>query len=246
MWRRLISALALFVFLPVIAMAAGEEQDLDHADIDLTNQTALQRGAKYFVNYCMGCHSARFVRYSRLAEDLDLSPEQVEQNLIFTGQEIGETMTNAMQPKDAEKWFGSPPPDLSLVARSRGVDWLYTYLRSFYLDDTRPFGVNNLVFPNVNMPHVLWQLQGWQIPVYKEAGHGDEGKVIDHLKLIKPGLMTPDEYDRAVRDLIIFLAYIGEPARLTRLRVGTGVMLFLAVLLVLSYLLTKEYWKDVH
>jgi ubiquinol-cytochrome c reductase cytochrome c1 subunit len=244
MWKKLGLALALLAALSVTAMAVGEPH-LDHVDIDLTNEAALQRGAKYFVNHCLSCHSARYVRYSQVAQDLGLSREQVEKNLILTGQEVGETMTNAMEVKDAEKWFGNAPPDLSLVGRSRGVDWLYTYLRSFYLDAARPFGVNNLIYPNVTMPHVLWQLQGWQMPVYEQGSRDAEGRVIDHLELVEPGLMTPKEYDRAVRNLVIFLAYIAEPTQLTRLRVGVGVLIFLAILLVLTYLLKREYWKDV-
>jgi ubiquinol-cytochrome c reductase cytochrome c1 subunit len=233
--------------LPLSATAAGGgSEHLKPVDIYLDNQASLQRGAKYFVNYCQGCHSAKYLRYTRLAEDLDLSRRQVEQNLIFTGQKIGETMASAMQPRDGDKWFGNAPPDLTLVARSRGVDWLYSYLHGFYLDPTRPFGVNNIVYDNVSMPHVLGHLQGWQKPVYKQGGHGEEEQVIDHLELTKPGLMTPEEYDRMVRDLVTFLAYAGEPTQLARARVGTWVMVFLVVLLVLSYLLKKEFWRDVH
>lgn len=239
-------ALTLLTALPVAAIAATDESHLEHIDIYPDNVASLQRGARDFVNYCSGCHSAQYVRYSRLAEDLNLSKSQVEKNLIFTGQKIGETMISAMPPADAEKWFGKAPPDLSLIARSRGVDWLYSYLKTFYLDETRPLGVNNLVYPDVAMPHVLGPLQGWQKPVYKKGGQASEAPVIDHLKLAKPGVMTPDEYDQFVRDLVNFLAYIGEPAQLTRARVGTWVMLFLITLLVLSYLLKKEYWKDVH
>jgi ubiquinol-cytochrome c reductase cytochrome c1 subunit len=246
-WIKPISALALVAAFPVAVTAVGSDPHLDHVDIDITNKAAVQRGAKYFVNYCLGCHSARYIRYARLAQDTSLSPRQVEQNLLFTDQKIAETMTNAMQANDAEQWFGNAPPDLTLIARSRGVDWVYTYLRSFYLDDSRPFGVNNLVYPNVVMPHVLWPLQGWQVPVYEETERGKpDERLINHLKLIQPGLMTPGEYDRAVRDLVTFLAYTAEPAQPTRLRVGAWVMVFLAVLLVLTYLLKREYWKDVH
>ncbi len=245
MWTRLVTALALFAATPV-ATAIESGSHVEDFEIYLNNEASLQRGAKYFVNHCLSCHSARYMRYSRLAEDLGLTADQVEKNLIFTGQKIGETMTNAMRSEDAKRWFGNAPPDLTLVARSRGVDWLYSYLRSFYLDPARPFGVNNLVYPNVNMPHVLAQLQGGQRPVYEDDDRGGEEKVIDHLELVQPGLMTSEEYDRMVRDLVTFMAYMAEPARLARLRVGMWVMLFLIVLLVLSYLLKKEYWKDVH
>jgi ubiquinol-cytochrome c reductase cytochrome c1 subunit len=237
----------LLAALPLVAAAdGGEEAHMRHMDVHLDDTASLQRGAKYFVNYCQGCHSAKYQRYSRLAQDLELSPAQVEQNLIFTGQKVGETMISAMQPEDGEKWFGEAPPDLSLVARSDGVDWLYSYLHGFYLDPERPFGVNNIVYDGVSMPHVLGQLQGWQKPVYKEHAQSDEDQVIDHLELAEPGLMTPKEYDQLVRDLVSFLAYTGEPAQLARARVGSWVMLFLLVLLALSYALKKEYWKDVH
>jgi ubiquinol-cytochrome c reductase cytochrome c1 subunit len=245
MCRATLCALALLGALPLIAPAAEEAGPLEQIDVYLDNVPSLQRGAKYFVNYCSGCHSLKYMRYRRLAEDLDLTPQQVEKNLIFTGHKIGDTMTIAMRAKDAEKWFGKAPPDLSVEARARGEDWLYTFLKTFYLDDTGRFGVNNLVYPDVAMPHVLGVLQGWQIPVYKKHS-GSEEPAIDHLRLAQPGLMPPDEYDRVVRDLVTFLAYVGEPSQLTRMRVGFWALLFLAVLLVLSYLLYKEYWKDVH
>ena len=244
--RKFSLALAALAILPIVAVAAEEESHLEHMDVYLDNEASLQRGAKYFVNYCSGCHSAQYIRYNRLAQDLDLSINQVEKNLIFTDQKVGESMISAMPSKEAAKWFGTAPPDLSLVARSRGVDWLYNYLKTFYLDDTRLFGVNNLVYPDTAMPHVLGQLQGWQKPVYKKSESDSEEPVIDHLKLVKPGILKPEEYDRMVRDLVNFLAYIGEPTQLTRTRVGTWVMLYLIILLVLSYLLKKEYWKDVH
>lgn len=242
MWKQLSCAFALLALsLPA---SAAEEAHVEPFEVYLNNTSSLQRGAKYFVNHCLGCHSAKYVRYSRLAEDLELSKAQVEQNLIFTGQKIGDTMISAMRPEDGEKWFGKAPPDLSTVARSRGVDWLYAYLQNFYLDPARPFGVNNLTYSNVSMPHVLGELQGWQKPVY-ESGLGED-QVIDHLELAQPGLMTPEEYDELLRDLVTFLAYIGEPAQLARKQIGFWVLLFLIVLLALSYVLKKEYWKDVH
>jgi len=171
----------------------------------------------------------------------------VAENLMFTGGKVGDLMTVATDPEDAVEWFGTVPPDLSVIARARGVDWLYTYLRSFYLDPSRVTGVNNLVFPDVGMPDVLWELQGWQKPVIttvKDAD-GTEHKVID-LELVKPGLMSPKEFDRAVRDLVNFLDYMAEPGKHDRQALGVKVILFLLVFLVVAYLLKKEFWKDVH
>jgi len=237
----------LLATAPVLGMAAGGGVHLDDADIDLSDQASLQRGARLFVNYCLSCHSAKFQRYNRMARDLGLTEDEVKENLMFTTDKIGDTMTIAMTPADAEKWFGVAPPDLSVTARARGVDWLYTYLRSFYIDESRPFGVNNRVFPDVGMPNVLWRLQGMQKAVYK--GEGDQ-QVID--KLVPAdgpagqGEMTPEEFDGAVRDLTAFLSYIAEPIQMERKRLGIWVLLFIAVFFVLAYALKKEYWKDVH
>jgi ubiquinol-cytochrome c reductase cytochrome c1 subunit len=247
MKRKLIAFLV--ACMPVWACAAGGEVHLDRANIDLTDRQSLQRGAKLFVNYCFSCHSANYMRYNRMGRDLGLTAEQVSENLKFNPDaKIGGTMTIAMPMQAAKAWFGVAPPDLSVIARSRGVDWLYTYLRSFYLDDTRALGVNNLVFPGVGMPHVLWELQGWQKAVYKtetdENGH--EREVFEKMELVKPGRLEPAEYDRSVRDLVNFLAYMGEPAKLERKQIGYRVILFLIVFLVVAYLLKKEYWKDVH
>jgi len=244
--RKIILSFLLAV-LPGLTLAAGGGVHLDKADIDLHNKQSLQRGAKLFVNYCLSCHSAQFQRYNRMARDIGLTDDQVIENLMFASDKVGSTMTVAMSRADGKTWFGAAPPDLSLVARSRGVDWLYTYLRTFYVDETRPFGVNNLVFPSVGMPHVLWELQGVQKPVYKTVEHDGESKeVLDHLELVEPGKMTPVEYDQAVRDLVGFLSYVGEPVQLERKALGVKVILFLLVLLVVAYLLKKEYWKDVH
>ncbi|MGA7799771.1 MAG: cytochrome c1 [Gammaproteobacteria bacterium] len=238
----------LFSLIPLVAVASEGNLHLDKANIDLNNKEALQRGARFFVNYCMGCHSTKYMRWNRVGKDLGLTDKQVKDNLIFTGAKVTQYMTNAMPEEEASKWFGVAPPDLTLVARSRGVDWLYTYLRTFYLDPTRPMGVNNVVFHNVGMPDVIWQLQGWQVPVYKTviAEDGQKEKVIDHLELVKAGKLTPVEYDQHVRDLVTFLAYMGEPIKLEREHLGVWVLLFLAVMFVITYLLKKEYWKDVH
>ena len=247
--KKMIFAMMLAV-LPMAATAAGGGVHLDQAPIDLTDKASLQRGAKLFTNYCLSCHSAKYMRYQRVAEDLGMTEEQVEENLMFGGpdQKIGDTMQVAMPVAQSEKWLGVAPPDLSVVARARGTDWLYTYLRSFYLDESRPFGVNNTVFPDVGMPHVLWELEGLKKPVYAtaEGPDGEEKKVIEGFEYVTEGEMAPAEYDKAMADLVAFMEYMGEPVKLERQRLGVWVLLFLAVLFVLSYLLKKEYWKDVH
>ena len=240
--KKLIIALLLGA-VPVLAQAAGGGVPLDDADVNMSDKASLQRGARLFVNYCMGCHSAKYQRYNRMARDLGLSEEQVKENLMFTTDKIGDTMEIAMDPRDAEKWFGVAPPDLSVIARARGVDWLYTYLRSFYIDEARPFGVNNIVFPDVGMPHVMWELQGMQKAVFSEK---DGHKVFEGFELVQAGKMTPAEFDNSMRDLTAFLSYIGEPIQMERRAMGKWVLLFIAVFFVLAYLLKKEYWKDVH
>jgi len=242
----------LFVLLLALApawvfAAGGHGIHLDKANIDPTNMQSLQRGARLFVNYCLSCHSASLMRYERMGKDLGISEELVSENLMFTGGKVGELMTVATSPADAKEWFGTVPPDLTVIARSRGVDWLYTYLRSFYRDDSRNVGVNNLAFPDVGMPHVMWELQGWQEPIITtiKDHDGKEVKVVD-LELVEPGLMTPKEFDRAIRDLVNFLDYMGEPAKHDRRALGVKVLMFLFVFLVLAYLLKREYWKDVH
>ncbi len=247
--KKLIAMIAL-AWLPLGAFAAGGGQvELQAANISLASEGAIQRGAKLFVNYCMGCHSAKYVRYKQLTK-VGLSEEAIKDNLVFDpNAKVGDLMTIAMPEADAAKWFGAPPPDLTLAARIRhnGADWLYSYLKGFYVDDSRPMGVNNTVFPNVGMPHVLWELQGIQKAVYKEVEHGGKtSQVIDHLELVEPGSMTPAEYDSAVRDLTTFLVYISEPVKLERQRIGIWVLLFLAVFTVIAYFLKKNYWQDVH
>lgn len=245
------------LLLPVIGWAAGEATTYpnDHIEIDWTDKAAMQRGARTFVNYCMGCHSVAYSRYERVGKDLGIPDELVRDNLIFTTDaggdktKIGELMKIAMSPKYGEKAFGVVPPDLSLVARSRGVDWLYNYLRGFYVDESREaVGVNNGVFPNVGMPHVLVDLQGLQRPKYKTVtdAEGNDHEVIVGFEMLEPGSMTPSEYDQTVHDLVAFLDYLAEPYKQTRKNVGTGVIIFLFVFLILAYFLKKEYWKDVH
>ncbi|MEZ5479012.1 MAG: cytochrome c1 [Thiolinea sp.] len=239
---------ALVAAAPLSGLMASETVELEKADIDLHNKSSLQRGAKYFVNYCMGCHSLKFSRYNRVAKDLGLTDDQVADNLIFTRTEgettkVGELMKNGMTAKYGEQAFGAAPPDLSLVGRSRGGDWIYSFLKAFYLDPARPLGVNNAVFANAGMPHVLWELQGWQEMEKHDNGHGH---VTQELKLVEPGQVAPAEYNQIVRDITNFLVYVGEPAQLHRKGIGIWVMLFLAMFAVLAYFLKKEYWKDVH
>ncbi len=233
----------LLAMTPLLGLAA-EGPQYDEANIDLSDQASLQRGAKYFMNYCLSCHSAKFQRYNRMAKDLGLTEKEVEQNLMFTTDKIGETMNIAMNPDEAEKWFGVTPPDLSVLIRARGVDYIYTYLRSFYVDETRPFGVNNTVLVGASMPHVLWELQGMQKAVFKETEDGKQE--FERFELVTPGTLSPEEYDQVARDLTAFLSYVGEPVQMERRALGKWVLLFIAVFFVLAYLLKKEYWKDVH
>jgi ubiquinol-cytochrome c reductase cytochrome c1 subunit len=205
------------VALSLNALAASKV-NLDHADTDIMDRASLQNGAKLFMNYCSGCHAISFMRYNRIGSDLGLSDELVKQNLMFAGNKPGETMVTAMPEGAASKWFGGVPPDLSLVARSKGTDWIYTYLRSFYEDESRIFGVNNKVLVNASMPDALWSLKDTQ---------------------------SETEFDNSVRDITNFLDYVGEPAKLIRLQLGKWVLLFLGVLFILVYMLKKEYWKDV-
>ena len=237
----------LLLLVPVWAYAASGGIKLEKANIDPNNIQSLQRGARLFVNYCLSCHSAELMRYERMGKDLGIEGKLVEENLIFTGGKLGDLMMVATADADSKAWFGTVPPDLSVIARSRGVDWLYTYMRSFYRDDSKIIGVNNLVFPDVGMPHVLWELQGWQDPVIKTVKdhEGNKRKEVS-LELTEPGLMSPKEYDRAVRDLVNFLDYMGEPAKHDRRSLGVKVIMFLLFFLVVAYMLKREYWKDVH
>lgn len=236
----MICSLLALVGISGSAAAAGEGP-LEHANVNIRDTAAAQRGARLFVNYCLSCHSASYMRYNRLAEDLGLGEDLVEEHLMFADAKIGDTMEVAMRPDDATAWLGKAPPDLSLTARARGADWLYTYFKTFYRDETG--GWNNLVLPNASMPHVLWQLQGIQEPVM-----GDHGGLptVEHLELAEPGLQSPEEYEETVRDLVTFLEYLGEPAEVKRRGVGIWVMLFLVVFALSSYALKAEYWRDVH
>lgn len=230
------------------AEAAGESERMVMADFkaSLKDKPSLQRGARLFVNYCLSCHSAQFMRYGRMAEDLGIPPELVVRNMMYTSDKIGDPMQTTMSGKDAEAWFGVAPPDLSLIARLRGPRWLYNYFRAFYLDENSPSGWNNVVFENVAMPHAMHELQGLQRAVFKtETGpDGSRREVLDYFEKTTAGKLTVEEYDRAVRDLTNFLVYLGEPAKLVRLKYGLWVMLFLGIFAVLAWMLKKEYWRD--
>lgn len=246
--KKLLSAL---LFAPLLALASGPELHLDKAPVS-TDPAALQNGAKIFVNYCLNCHGASYMRYNRLQE-IGLSEQMIKDNLMFTADKIGEPMRIAMQRDEAKVFFGAAPPDLTVISRSRasefgsGADWLYTYLRSFYRDESRPTGWNNKIFENVGMPHVLYELQGEQVAKVeqKDDGHGNKAKEIT-LEPGKPGKLSKEEYDKATADLVSYLVWMGEPMAEKRKSIGTGVIAFLSLLFVLSYLLKKNFWKDIH
>lgn len=242
-----ITLLSLLLLLPVsVSAAAGDA--LYQIEVDTSDVHSLQRGARIYVNYCMGCHSAAYMRYNRLGNDLGISLDTLKENFMFGSDKPGDTMNIAMKLSDGEKFFGVAPPDLSVIARSRGADWLYSYFMTFYLDPARPFGVNNLQFRDVAMPHVLWELQGFQKPVYKSVDNAD-GKVkrvIDQLELDSHGKQSPEEYRNTVYDLVNFLVYLSEPAKFQRQKIGIWVIIYLLSFLVIAWMLKKEYWKDVH
>lgn len=223
---------------------AASDLALQPAQVNLTDRASLQRGAALFMNYCAGCHALGLQRYSRTAEDLGISEEQVTRNLMFTSAKFGERIISSLDPADGEAWFGKAPPDLSLVARNKlgGADWTYTFLKSFYLDETRPAGWNNTVLPNASMPNVLWELQGPHRAVYASGGDNH----VLRLERAGAGRQSDAEFDRTVRDITNFLAYVGEPAAMKRSFLGVWVILFLAAFTFLAWLLKHEYWRDVH
>ena len=240
-----------FLFVPTLALAAGAQIKLDHAPINGEDRASLQSGAGHFVNYCLNCHNAGYMRYNRL-EDIGLNKQQILDNLVFTGAKVGDLMKISMDPKEAKSWFGVAPPDLTVIARSRaseagsGADWLYTYLRGFYRDAERPSGWNNTVFANVGMPHALWELQGEQVLAeHKVQGEGYM-KTEMVLKLDKPGKLSKIEYDHMVADLVNYMVYMAEPVRNDRKTIGMFVLIALFLMFFLVYALKKEYWKDVH
>lgn len=245
-------ALSVAALLPALpAHAASEGIHWDKAPNVTNDLPALQNGARLFVNYCLGCHSAAFMRYNRL-QDIGLTEQQIKDNLLFTTDRVGETMKAAIDPKQAKEWFGAVPPDLTLIARSRsghggtGADYLYTFLRTFYADPTKPTGWNNLAFPNVGMPHALWELQGKREPVFDTVkSHGHDTQVFKGWKQVSAGTMTPVQYDQAIGDLVGYLQWMGEPAQNNRVRVGVWVLLFLLVFTLIAWRLNAAYWKDV-
>ena len=255
---RLFLSMALvrcFVFIGILcsacialnSYAAQSGVPLDHIKPDIHNQPSLQRGMGLYMNYCLGCHGLSYARYERTANDLGIPIDLAEESFLTEGQRIGDLMTTAMPAEKAARWFGKAPPDLTLLARAKGADYIYSYMRSFYRDDTRPFGVNNLVFPSVGMPHVLLELQGLNECVpHPPNAVAKSNQPCASLEMSKPGRMDAQAYDAIIYDLVNFMVYISEPAALIRYRMGTYVMLFLLLMLVFTWLLKREYWKDIH
>lgn len=227
--------LTICALVPFLAIAAGPSLPLDSANNDLTDKESLKNGFKTYINYCLGCHQLQYQRYNRTFKDLGIEDADGVENYMYTGEKPGDHITNTMPTKEAAKWFGTAPPDLTLEARLRSPDWIYTYLRSFYMDDKRPFGVNNKVFKDVGMPHVLQDLQG----VSSIDEHGNITPALG-------GSLTTEEYDVVVRDLTNFLEYVGEPSKLERKSMGVKVLIFLFIFFIVAYFLKKEYWKDIH
>jgi ubiquinol-cytochrome c reductase cytochrome c1 subunit len=250
--KKALVSLILTVGMSLGVHAAGGGIAWDKAPNKTNDMAALQNGAKIFVNSCLNCHSAAFMRYNRL-QDIGLTQQQIKDNLLFTTDKIGETMKVAMDPKNAKDWFGVIPPDLTLIARSRsaagqgsGADYLYTYLRTYYRDDTKPTGWNNLAYPNAAMPHVLWELQGERKPVYETVTHnGHQTSVLKGWDQVKPGTMTPLQFDQAMGDLVGYLQWMGEPVQNSRVRIGVGVLLFLLIFTFFAWRLNASYWKDI-
>ena len=251
MKKLLLSFIAALALVGGAAHAAGGGLPLDKAPNKTNGLGALQNGAKLFVNYCVGCHSAAFMRYNRLT-DIGLTEAQIKDNLMFTTAKIGDTMKATINPAEAKAWLGANPPDLTVIARSRaglggtGSDYLYTFLRTFYRDDTKATGWNNLAFPNVGMPHALWQVQGDRRPLFDEVeSHGQKSQVFKGWEQVSQGSMTPLQYDQAIGDLVGYMQWMGEPAQNTRVRIGVWVLIFLAFTTVLAWKLNAAFWKDV-
>jgi ubiquinol-cytochrome c reductase cytochrome c1 subunit len=247
------SLVAMFALLAASAgvFANTGGPSWDRAPNKTNDLAAMQNGAKLFVNYCLNCHSAAYMRFNRL-KDIGLTEQQIKDNLLFTTEKVGETMKAAIDPKQAKDWFGANPPDLTVIARSRagangtGADYLYTYMRSFYRDETKATGWNNLVFPAVAMPHVLWQLQGERKPVYGEMEeHGEKVEIFKGWEQVKPGAMTQLQYDEAIGDLVSYLQWMGEPAQNSRVRIGVWVLMFLLFFTAIAWRLNASFWKDV-
>lgn len=233
------------LLLSTVAVAA-EGGPVEQAGTDLGNRASLQRGAQLYMNYCSGCHSLKYMRYSRMAEDLGLTEDEVMNNLNFTGAAFGEQVQVSMDRAGAEQWFGKLPPDLSVVSRVRGSNWIYSYLKGFYLDETRPLGWNNTVYPNASMPNPLWEMQGQQSAVLGEVDPATGEPAIERLELRVDGSENAQQFDQTARDITAFLEYVGEPAALKRQSMGVWVILFLTFFTFLAWLMKQEYWKDVH
>ena len=233
------------LWMSAFALAASGGDTLQ-AGVDLEDTASLQRGAQLYMNNCVGCHSLKYMRYSRIAEDLGLTEEQVMTNLNFTGAKYGEHVISAMPAAGAEKWFGKAPPDLSVISRVRGSDWIYTYLKSFYIDESRPLGWNNKLFPNASMPNPLWEMQGLQRAVYGKKDKQTGEAPVERLEIAQAGTQKAEEFDRTARDISAFLEYVGEPGAMKRQRTGVWVILFLAFFTLMAWLLKNEYWRDVH
>lgn len=242
-------AFAGFAFaLSGAAMAAGGHALPFHYEADVGNLPSVQRGAQIFMSYCSGCHSMKYMRYSRVGQDLEIPEDLLKANLMYTSDKPGDHILSSLKKADGAKWFGQAPPDLTLETRARGEDWVYSYLRSFYVDPARPLGVNNLVLPGASMPHVLWQQQGWQVPAHHEEGaHGDGGHGKPKpFERVQAGALDEEGYAKFVGDLVNFMAYAAEPGRSDRVALGWKALAYLLVLLGFAYLLKLEYWKDVH
>lgn len=232
----------LLLLMPLGVFAAGG-MDLDSADYDLSDKESLENGAHLYVQYCLGCHSTKYIRYLNLADDFGIEQQEILEKVAPEGAGIYDKMLTAMNGHDAKKWFGTQPPDLSLIARSRGADWIYSYLKGFYIDPAKPLGVNNAIYPDVGMPNPLWKLQGKQKAVHETV---DGQEVITELVIEERGTMSAEEFDKSVNDIVNFLVYAGEPMQLERISMGKYVLFFILLFGVIAYLLKKEYWKDVH
>jgi len=242
---RTVTAVAA-LFIAVEGFAAGSSVDLEPANIDPDNTASLQRGARNFMNYCSGCHSAQYVRYNTIGKHLGLSDDQLIENLMFNADKTFETIRASMSYEDGARWYGKAPPDMSLIARSKGVDYIYNFLKGFYVEPGSPTGVNNTILAGTSMPHVLWELQGYQEAVFVEHTEGGiTTKEFERFEPLTAGSITPDEYDEFVRDTVNFLAYIAEPIRSERRVIGTWVMIYLVVFLIIAIMLKKQIWKDV-
>ncbi len=245
--RRATGAVAalLMLFAGGYALAAAGDVELEPANNDVGNIASLQRGARNFMNYCSGCHSAKYVRFNSVAEGLGLTEEQVIENLMFSAEKTFETIRAAMPPEAAAAWFGQPPPDMSLIARARGTDHIYNFLKGFYLDSDSPTGVDNLFLQGTSMPHVLWELQGYQRAVFEEGGEESADPAFSHFETVTEGTLSPEDYSAFVRDTVNFLEYISEPVRPTRRVLGVWVLMYLTVFLIIASMLKNQIWKDV-